>query len=154
MPRDPSLGTLQCNKSLFFHGFSDFFIPWSGWGRYAAPALQHDLQLVLRAAQQDGRALEFAAPRLRQHKPLVLAACAQHGPVKHRQPVQCPPFGETVSKSRVQRFTVAFHCRRKRIEVPVINVLDAKRLPDVVTVVKKKHRKKLGHGLPRHLPLI
>ena len=81
-------------------------------------------------------------------------ACAQHGPVKHRQPVQCPPFGETVSKRRVQRFTVAFHCRCKRIEVPVINVLDAKRLPDVVTVVKKKHRKKLGHGLPRHLPLI
>ena len=74
-------------------------------------------------------------------------ACAQHGPVKHRQPVQRPPFGETVSKSRVQRFTVAFHCRCKRIEVPVINVLDAKRLPDVVTIVKKKHRKKLGHRL-------
>ena len=64
--------------------------------------------------------------RQMRHMHQFARACAQDGPVKHRQPVQCPPFGETVSKSRVQLITVAFHCGCQRIEVPVINVLDAK----------------------------
>ena len=52
-------------------------------------------------------------------------APARRTAVKHRQPVQCPPFGETVFKRRVQRITVTC-CGCQRIEVPVINVLDAR----------------------------